>query len=236
VRWNHPTRGLLGPDDFLDLAEKNGSIVRLGTWVLDEACHQAKQWKDRFRDHPLTMAVNVSPRQLFECDIVSVVSASLERAGLPAADVVLELTEGVMVKSTQPILDRLHGLKDLGVQLAIDDFGTGYSSLSYLRQLPFDILKIDKLFIDGIAVGPTESAFAIAIIKLAQTLGLEMVAEGVEDVRQAAVLRELGCDTAQGFYFSKPLPAAGVEAILTATGRDRWHDGRAASAPIVPTI
>jgi diguanylate cyclase (GGDEF)-like protein len=216
LRWNHPDRGLLYPADFLELAEANGSIVKIGSWVLREALAKAQEWKHRYPEHRLTMSVNLSPRQLFESDIVELVRSSLAETDLAPESVVLELTEGVMVRDTRAIIDRLNSLKALGVRLAVDDFGTGYSSLSYLRRLPFDILKIDKMFIDGVGAGPTESAFALAIIKLAQTLRLEMVAEGVEDVRQAVLLRDLGCELAQGYHFSRPLPADGIEVLLGA--------------------
>ena len=222
LRWNHPRRGLLGPSEFLELAEETGAIVRLGAWVLDEACRQAKEWKERYGSYPFTVAVNLSPRQLLEADIVDIVRDTLARTGLPAGDLVLELTEGVMVEDTQVIIDRLHGLKALGVLLAIDDFGTGYSSLSYLRRLPFDILKIDRMFVEGIGLDPTESAFATAIVKLAQTLRLEMVAEGVEHVEQAILLRDLGCEMAQGYHFAKAMDANALGALLGASGRNGW--------------
>ncbi|HVE46224.1 MAG TPA: EAL domain-containing protein [Acidimicrobiales bacterium] len=222
LRWNHPERGLLGPGEFIDVAEENGAIVPMGTWALEEACRQAQDWKDRHPHQPFSMAVNLSPKQLFQPDVVRVVRNALAASGLAAEDLILELTEGVMVKDTLVTVERLHALKAIGVKLSIDDFGTGYSSLSYLRRLPFDILKIDKLFIDGIAAGHTESAFALAIIKLAQTLGLETVAEGVEHPEQVANLRELGCELAQGFHFAKPLTVDGAEALLAANERDGW--------------
>ena len=214
LRWQHPTRGLLAPSEFLALAEETGAIVGIGAWVLEEACRQAREWRDRYTGHPLTMAVNLSPVQLVQPDIVDVIQGALLRSGLPAADLTLELTEGVMVSDTTVIVDRLHALKDLGVQLAIDDFGTGYSSLGHLRALPFDVLKIDKTFVDDVALASEESAFARAIIKLGQTLGLTMVAEGVEHAEQAVRLGELGCDFAQGYWFAKPLNVDGVEAVL----------------------
>jgi diguanylate cyclase (GGDEF)-like protein len=214
LRWQHPTRGLLAPSEFLALAEETGAIVGIGAWVLEEACRQARQWRDRYAGHPLTMAVNLSPVQLLQPDVVEVVQGALLRSGLPAADLTLELTESVMVSGTGVIVDRLRALKHLGVQLAIDDFGTGYSSLGHLRQLPFDVLKIDKTFVDDVANVSEESAFARAIIKLGQTLGLTMVAEGVEHAEQAARLGELGCDFAQGYWFAKPLNVDGVEAVL----------------------
>jgi diguanylate cyclase (GGDEF)-like protein len=214
LRWQHPTRGLLAPSEFLALAEETGAIVGIGAWVLEEACRQARQWRDRYAGHPLTMAVNLSPVQLLQPDVVEVVQGALLRSGLPAGDLTLELTEGVMVSGTGGIVDRLRAIKDLGVQLAIDDFGTGYSSLGHLRQLPFDVLKIDKTFVDDVARASEESAFARAIIKLGQTLGLTMVAEGVEHAEQAVRLGELGCDLAQGYWFAKPLNVDGVEAVL----------------------
>jgi EAL domain-containing protein (putative c-di-GMP-specific phosphodiesterase class I) len=167
------------------------------------------------------MAVNLSPTQLLQPDIVEVVQGALVRSGLAASDLTLELTEGIMVDGHE-ILGRLNALKALGVQLAIDDFGTGYSSLGHLRQLPFDVLKVDKTFVDDVAQGPEASAFARAIIKLGQTLGLAMVAEGVEHADQAARLKELGCEFAQGYWFAKPLNVDGVEAVLgvAALGND----------------
>jgi EAL domain-containing protein (putative c-di-GMP-specific phosphodiesterase class I) len=169
------------------------------------------------------MAVNLSPTQLKEPGIVEVVERALLSSGLPAGDLTLELTEGVMVSATGAVVERLHALKNLGVQLAIDDFGTGYSSLGHLRQLPFDVLKIDKTFVDDVADASEASAFARAIIKLGQTLGLTMVAEGVEHADQAARLGELGCDFAQGYWFAKPLNVDGVEAVLgVAAGQNHW--------------
>jgi EAL domain-containing protein (putative c-di-GMP-specific phosphodiesterase class I) len=221
LRWQHPTRGLLAPSEFLPVAEETGAIVGIGGWVLVEACRQARQWKDRYPDCPFTMAVNLSPTQLLQPDIVEVVQGALVRSGLAASDLTLELTEGIMVDGHE-ILGRLNALKALGVQLAIDDFGTGYSSLGHLRQLPFDVLKVDKTFVDDVAQGPEASAFARAIIKLGQTLGLAMVAEGVEHADQAARLKELGCEFAQGYWFAKPLNVDGVEAVLgvAALGND----------------
>jgi len=241
VRWNHPEQGLLAPCEFLGLAEETGAIVDIGDWVLREACRQARDWKDRFDGYPFTLAVNVSPRQLLEANLIEQVADSLSQSGLAARDLVVELTESVMVSDTQFVVQRLHELKDLGIQLAMDDFGTGYSSLSYLRHLPFDILKIDKLFVDGlddVTAGPAGSAFAVAIIKMAQSAKLEIVAEGVETVGQATVLRDLGCEMAQGFYFAKPLTADAVAALLGATGRRGWNQASLAlqPLPIAPTL
>ena len=222
LRWDHPTKGRLTPDAFLPQAEESGAIVPIGAWVLEEACTRAVRWKERYPQYPLTLAVNLSPRQLFEADAVETVAGALARSGLPSSDLVLELTEGVMVRDTEMVTERLHALKRLGVSLAIDDFGTGYSSLSYLRNLPFDILKIDKHFIAGIGKGPGEAAFAHAILRLAQTLGLETVAEGVESADQLADLVALGCGMAQGYHFARPLSVEAMDAVLAATAREGW--------------
>jgi diguanylate cyclase len=223
LRWQHPVHGLLSPAAFMELAEESGAIVSMGSWVLRTACAQARAWHDRYPHHPFTLSVNLSPSQLFEPGIVDDVVAALRDTGFPPSNLVLELTEGIMLKEGPETIDRLETLKSLGVQLAIDDFGTGYSSLSYLRRLPVDILKIDKLFVDGIANRDTDSAFASAIIKMADTLHLETVAEGVEDDEQVQKLRELGCLSAQGFHFAKPLNVDGIDALLGASaGNTRW--------------
>jgi EAL domain-containing protein (putative c-di-GMP-specific phosphodiesterase class I) len=223
VRWNHPERGLLQPGQFIELAEATGAIVPIGNWVLNEACAQARRWRDRLKGQPFTISVNVSARQLFQADIVGTVRDALETSGLEPNCLILELTESVMTEDTAATVGRLQALKGLGVQLAIDDFGTGYSSLSSLRHLPFDILKIDKLFIDGITGSPAESSFARAILKLARTLDLETVAEGVEEPAQVESLRELHCELGQGFHFARPLSVDGIDAILAvSTLAEQW--------------
>jgi diguanylate cyclase (GGDEF)-like protein len=223
VRWRHPERGLLQPMQFIELAEATGAIVPIGTWVLNEACKQARRWRDRLKGQPFTVSVNVSARQLFQADIVGTVRHALETSGLEPNCLILELTESVMTEDTAATVGRLQALKGLGVQLAIDDFGTGYSSLSSLRHLPFDILKIDKLFIDGITGSPAESSFARAILKLARTLDLETVAEGVEQPAQVESLRELHCELGQGFHFARPLSIDGIDAILAvSTLAEQW--------------
>lgn len=221
VRWQHPTRGLLAPSEFIDVAVKTGAIIPIGRWVLDTACQRARQWHDRHPGVPFTISVNLSPVQMFHADIVETVRGALERWGLEPESLVLELTEEVMIKDADTAVERLGELKGLGVQLAIDDFGTGYSSLNYLRHLPVDILKIDKSFVDGLTAGPTESAFGKLIIDFAHTLGLRTVAEGVEQPEQAAALRRLGCHLAQGYLFAQPLPASDVDAFIEAAGSER---------------
>jgi diguanylate cyclase (GGDEF)-like protein len=214
IRWQHPTRGLLAPAEFIECAEETGAIVPIGAWVLEEACRQARQWQDRLPGQALALSVNLSPVQVFQAGIVDTVLGAVTRSGLDPSHLVLELTEDVLVKDIELAGRRLRELKAVGVKLAIDDFGTGYSSLSYLRRLPVDVLKIDKSFIDGIVEGSTECAFAHAIISLAQTLGLRTVAEGVEQSDQAAALRGLACNAAQGYLFARPLPAADIDALI----------------------
>ena len=227
LRWQHPTFGLLQPASFIDLAEESGAIVSMGAWVLRTATKQAQQWAERYPDHPFTLSVNLSPNQLFEPTIVHDVQTALADSGFRAEDLVLELTEGIMVKEGPDTVAQLHNLKALGVQIAIDDFGTGYSSLSYLRRLPVDILKIDKLFVDGISEREADSAFASAIIRMAETLHLETVAEGVELPEQVDKLRELGCVSAQGYHFAKPLNVDGIDALLgVAADPHRWEPDR----------
>jgi diguanylate cyclase (GGDEF)-like protein len=213
VRWQHPTRGLLPPSDFINLAEETGAIVPIGTWVLHEACRQASMWRNHAGTH-LTVSVNLSPVQISDPGIVEAVVHALDAAGLAPTSLVLEITEALMLTDTEFVQHRLEELKALGVGLAIDDFGTGYSSLEYLRRLPVDILKIDKSFIDRITDGPRDLALVGAIITLAHTLGLTSVAEGVESPEQVAALGQLGCNLVQGFVYSRPLAAAAVSAIV----------------------
>jgi diguanylate cyclase len=215
IRWEHPTRGLLAPVDFLDVAEDTGAIVAIGNWVLEEACRQAQAWNNQRPESRIRMSVNLSPTQVLSTGILDSVRSALESSGLDPSLLVLELTEAVMIRDIELAATRLRQLKELGVFLAIDDFGTGYSSLSYLRQLPFDVLKIDKEFIDGLNHSPGESALAAGILGLAGTLEMISVAEGVEDADQVGTLRDLGCQYAQGYLFSRPLPAAAIEAFLS---------------------
>ena len=214
VRWDHPQRGVLVPADFLDVAEETGVITAIGQFVLETACTQMASWNLRLRDKPLRVSVNLSPTQVLHPGMVDAVAATLATTGLDPEMLVLELTEAVMIQDKDAAARQLQQLKELGVHLAIDDFGTGYSSLAYLRQLPFDILKIDKGFIDGVTHGSTESALTRAILTLAETLHMTGVAEGVEEAAQASRLQELGCRFAQGYLFSRPVPAQQIEELL----------------------
>jgi diguanylate cyclase (GGDEF)-like protein/PAS domain S-box-containing protein len=215
VRWEHPRRGTLLPAEFIALAEDTGLIVPIGEWVLSEACHQAKQWQDRYGpDVPFTMTVNVSGHQLQNAGMAAAVRSALTDSGLDPATLVLEITESVLMQQTDTLLTHLKALKALRVRLAIDDFGTGYSSLSYLKRFPIDILKIAKPFIDDVGSGLTDSALARAIIGLGDTLKLQTIAEGIELPTQLAELRALGCELGQGYYFARPLAPDAIETLL----------------------
>ncbi|MGE5596437.1 MAG: putative bifunctional diguanylate cyclase/phosphodiesterase [Hyphomicrobiales bacterium] len=215
VRWQHPRRGLLGPGEFVPLAEETGTIVPLGRWVLREACRQAAEW---IRSFPIcenwTMSVNVSVKQLQQPEFIDEVRDALNRSGLLPPRLVLEMTESVMVRDPELMRERLEALKALGVRLAVDDFATGYSSLTYLREFPVDLLKIDRSFVGDIGVVAPEQELARVIIELGKTLGISVVAEGIERPDQFGRLRELQCELGQGFYFAKPLGAAEAEAML----------------------
>lgn len=212
VRWQHPRRGLLFPDDFIPLAEETGMIVPLGQWVLIEACRQTRAWQERYPD--LTIHVNLSVRQFQHPDLVEDVTRALVAAHLDPASLTLEITESVLMGETATLVVILRRLKGLGLQLAIDDFGTGYSSLSYLKRFPVDTLKIDKSFVDGLGRDPEDTAIVQAVITLAETLGLAVAAEGVENAKQLEQLRALGCSQGQGYYFAKALPRAAIEEMF----------------------
>ena len=219
VRWQHPSRGLLPPGEFIQLAEETGLIGDLGAWVLERACRQVHAWQERFPgSRPLQLSVNLSPRQMQDPDLVEDVTAILERTGFDPHTLVLELTEGVLMHDRDDVVAKLTRLKQLGIRIAIDDFGTGYSSLGYLTHLPVDILKIDRCFVADFGTSSEGSVVAEAVVRLSQALHLETVAEGVETPDQAEGLRELGCPLSQGYYFSRPLDPAGVEAFLGRTG------------------
>ena len=222
IRWDHPTRGVIEPNTFIPIAESNGTMVSIGRWVLEEACRTAATWHASFPARKLTMAVNLSARQLAAPDIVSDVAHVLVRFGLPAASLILEMTESVLVQDTVTATRRLQALRTLGVRLAIDDFGTGYSSLSYLRQFPIDILKIDKSFTDTITHRAQLPPIVHGLLDLANTLGMTTVAEGIEFEVQRDTLRDENCEFGQGFLFAKPLDPVDAIAML-ATGQAIDH-------------
>jgi diguanylate cyclase (GGDEF)-like protein/PAS domain S-box-containing protein len=207
VRWDHPERGLLEPSEFVPVAEQSGLVIPMGEQILREACFRAKEWQEKNpRIPPLMMAVNLSASQLSRLDLAGTVERVLGETGLEGNRLTLDVTETVYVKvlaGNEAILDRL---KALGVRFSIDDFGTGYSSLSYLKRLPADAIKIDQSFVKGLGKDVEDTAVIRMIIELAHTLGLEVIAEGVETEEQVALLKEMGCDFAQGYHFAKPLP------------------------------
>jgi diguanylate cyclase (GGDEF)-like protein/PAS domain S-box-containing protein len=215
VRWAHPTRGLIAPDQFITIAEESGLIVPLGEWVLREACRQARSFQTRDeRWSGLTMSVNLSGRQLGQVDLADMVSSALRDADLRPEHLQLEMTESVLMDDAAATITILQTLKDLGLRLGVDDFGTGYSSLAYLRRFPVDVLKIDRSFIDGLGKDLEDSAIVAALVSLADTLGLTTIAEGVETELQRESLLVLGCVRAQGYFFGRPVPAHAAETAL----------------------
>lgn len=215
VRWNHPRRGLMPPLEFIPLAEESGAILRLGNWVLTQACRQAAAWHTRYPSGDgWSMSVNVSVKQLQDPAFAGEVAQALNESGLDPHWLILEITESAMMQDAAAMMKRLQELKALGVRLAIDDFGTGYSSLSYLREFPFDLLKIDKSFIDDIGSMENQKELTKAIIGLGKTLDLELVAEGIEHADQLSRLQSMDCELGQGFLFAKPMDVAAVEDLL----------------------
>jgi EAL domain-containing protein (putative c-di-GMP-specific phosphodiesterase class I) len=209
LRWRHPTRGVIAPAQFIPAAEDMGLIVPIGQWVLREAFAQAVELQRRFPSNPqLTMAVNLSPRQLNQGDIVGDVRRAIRDSGIDPSTVVLEITESLMMTDADLAIKRLEEMKGLGVRLAMDDFGTGYSSLSYLSRFPVDILKMDRSFLE--AESDADSGLAAAVVALGETLDMQVVAEGIELTTQMTSLRQLGCELGQGFLFARPM---GIESV-----------------------
>jgi diguanylate cyclase (GGDEF)-like protein/PAS domain S-box-containing protein len=213
ARWEHPERGLLSPAEFIPMAEESGLVVELGDRVLELACEQGTRWHLERPQTPVAISVNVSARQLADPEFPDRVASVLERTGLPATSLRLEVTETTLVEEHQWSVDNFTRLKGFGVGVVLDDFGTGFSSLGYLRRFPFDLLKIDRSFIEQISI-PTNSAIVTAVIGIAEALELEVVAEGIETKSQLAAVKALGCHHAQGYLFSRPVPAAKAGALL----------------------
>jgi diguanylate cyclase (GGDEF)-like protein len=221
VRWDHPTRGLVSPADFIPVCEETGLIVPLGEWVLGEASRQANRWREQNGLH-VAVSVNLSARQLVRPDLTTRVAALLERSGADPADLCLEITEGTLLVDMGSAVRHLADLRSLGVRISIDDFGTGYSSLAYLRELPLDELKIDRSFVTPVAEDAAAAAIVASVVSLGHALGLLVVAEGVETAAQLATLRDLGCDLAQGFYLARPSAASEVTPLLRRSQFSTW--------------
>jgi EAL domain-containing protein (putative c-di-GMP-specific phosphodiesterase class I) len=205
VRWFHGELGLISPAEFIPLAEETGLILELGRWVLGTACAQVRRWQGQGFSE-LRLGVNLSGRQFQEADLVHGIAQALERTGLDPRDLDLELTESSIMRDPEQAVAKLQALSRLGIRLSIDDFGTGYSSLAHLKRFPIKALKIDQSFIRDITTEPNDAAIAQAIIALAESLRLKVVAEGVETREQLDLLRRFRCDEMQGYLFSKPLP------------------------------
>jgi diguanylate cyclase (GGDEF)-like protein len=218
VRWKHPEKGFISPAEFIPLAEDSGLIVPLGDWVLEEACRQLAVWQKQFSNIPgindLRMSINVASQQFQELNFVQKIDQILLNTGLNPECIKLEITERVLIDSEEITQNNFAEIKQRKIKLSIDDFGTGYSSFSYLRRLPIDHLKIDRSFINGIALDLENLEIVRTIIKLAHILGIEAIAEGIETLEQAEKLRALGCEMAQGYYFAKPLPVDQIQSQL----------------------
>jgi EAL domain-containing protein (putative c-di-GMP-specific phosphodiesterase class I) len=214
IRWQHPTRGLLMPDSFIDVVESINLAGKLGRLVMRTACAQFGLWQSRGVGHGAVLRVNVSPVQLVADGIVDTVAATIDEFGLDAGSLCLEITESVVVADIDTTRKTLSGLKDIGVQIAIDDFGTGYSGLAYLKSLPVDALKIDKGFVRDLGDSVRDLAIVQSIVALASVFGLDVVAEGVETEIAAKTLLAFGCRRAQGFLLSRPLDSAVMEMLL----------------------
>lgn len=236
VRWNHPARGRLSPDEFVEVAEETGLIVDVGRFVLRTACAHFAEWHATCATPPATLSVNVAPRQLADPGFVDDVVTILASTGVAAEQLCLELTESAVMDSSTDLLVTLDRLRRLGVYLAIDDFGRGHSSLERLRALPVEVLKIDRAFIDGLGEEPGDTAIVTSIVNLAFAMGLHVIAEGVETASQAALLRDLRCPAAQGFFFARPVGADEItelsgQSFITPKSGIRYELPRAPSRP-----
>ena len=207
VRWQHGRRGMVSPAAFIPLAEETGLIVRLGQWVLETACMQLAAWTGQEKTATLDVSVNVSARQFRHPDFVGQVIGALERTGADPQKLKLELTESLLLENVEETIAKMTALKKRGVGFSLDDFGTGYSSLAYLKRLPLDQLKIDQSFVRDVLTDPNDAAIARTIVALGRSLGLSVMAEGVETEAQRDFLAHHGCHAYQGFLFNQPLPA-----------------------------
>lgn len=214
LRWRHPTRGMVAPADFIALAEETGLVLALGRWVLQQACHQLLAWSASPATAGIEVAVNISARQLHHPRFVDQVLELVAAAGVDARRLKLELTETSVLEDVDDSIAKMHALKAHGVSFALDDFGTGYSSLAYLKQLPLDMLKIDRSFVVDLLADHDDAVIVRTILALGRGLGLQVLAEGVETAAQRDFLFQHGCDACQGFLYSRALPAEALGAML----------------------
>jgi len=215
VRWNHPKRGLVSPADFIPVAEETGLILPLGEWILKTACDQLALWSHSPEKEGMSIAVNVSAKQFSQSNFVSQILSILEQSGANSKRLKLELTESLLVQNVEEVIEKMATLKNAGVGFSLDDFGTGYSSLSYLKRLPLDQLKIDQSFVRDLLVDPNDAIICKSTIALAESMGLSVIAEGVETASQRDALSEIGCYAYQGYWFSRPLPLREFELLCT---------------------
>jgi EAL domain-containing protein (putative c-di-GMP-specific phosphodiesterase class I) len=214
LRWQHPQRGMVSPTEFIPVTESSELILPLGAWILETACTQLARWAHLSGFEQLTVAVNVSARQFQHPDFVTTVLGVLARTGANPKRLKLELTESMLIDNIDAVISKMTSLQGYGVGFSLDDFGTGYSSLSYLKRLPLDQLKIDQSFVRDVLVDPNDAAIARMVIVLAETLGLEVIAEGVETAEQLQALTAQGCRHFQGFHISRPVPVEAFEAFV----------------------
>lgn len=215
VRWRHPERGIIPPGDFIPVAEDCGLIVKIGRQVLKESCRQLAEWTELMPGRSLAMTVNVSPRQIAEANFITELREVLSESNIDPTALCLEVTESMMMTARKDIVEMLDDIRQLGVFIAIDDFGTEHSSLSRLRDMPAEVLKIDRSFIDGLSSEPGDTAIVSSILSLAYAMGKHTIAEGVEKQEQAAMLLRMGCEVAQGYFFSRPVAAEKIVPMLT---------------------
>jgi EAL domain-containing protein (putative c-di-GMP-specific phosphodiesterase class I) len=218
LRWDHPHRGILSPATFISIAEETGEIIRIGQWVLEEACRKTVEFQRARPNYPLTVCVNISAAEFRQVDLPRRIAKVLETTGLPARQLKLELTESVLIRDIPTTLEMLGELRALGVGLSIDDFGTGYSSLSYLQRLPVDTLKVDQSFIARLGVDATSGPVLRAIVDLGNALKMNIVAEGIENAWQWDFLYGIGCKQGQGHLFKEPVDGAEFARLVAAHG------------------
>ena len=214
LRWRHPQHGLVAPGIFISLAEETDLILSIGRWVLETACAQIKAWSGEEATRHLRLAINVSSREFRQTDFVAEVKQVLADSGADPSRLKIELTESLVIDNVAETIARMEALRAVGVGFSLDDFGTGYSSLSYLKRLPLEQLKIDQTFVDDLAIDPNDAAIVQTIVTMGHTLGLNVIAEGVETAEQLERLSQYGCTTYQGFLFSRPVPLAEFEEFL----------------------